>query len=152
MTQPKTIVETSRKSHRLHFHRIDGPWGVLAGDVQGLTSGGGVSRDLSGEALCINIFNDADAWSKYGCIEIHYNALGKGKPIKIDLTCIKTCVHCGRDCYITVCVCEILEADSCGDHELHKELLEKLVGMRDTAITFCAVPTWQEREELERLE
>ena len=91
-----TNAELQRKCRRLIYWKVDGPVDASgnqpqAGDVDGVSSGGGALEELTGDNLIIAIYNDLTAPLRYGCIEEFYNPIPASKPVRIDLTKAAAC-------------------------------------------------------------
>jgi hypothetical protein len=88
---PNTDVQITRKCRRLFYNKT-------TGDVMGITSGGGVAENMTGNTLILATFamcdsegNDIDPLTVVGCVEEYYTPLHARKPVRVDLTKIQAC-------------------------------------------------------------
>lgn len=85
-----TKVELQGKCRRFFYAKVD--FGSeVAGKVLGVASGGGALLELTGDDLVNATFNDHNASSRIGCVEVYYNRIDNAAPLTVDLTKIQTC-------------------------------------------------------------
>jgi len=85
-----TKVELQGKCRRFFYAKVDFD-DVVAGKILGVAAGGGALLELTGDDLINATFNDHDASSRIGCVEVYYNRIDNAAPLTVDLTKIQTC-------------------------------------------------------------